>query len=339
MTAAATMDVCVIIAAKNAAETIARAVASALAEPETAEVIVIDDGSTDATAGAALSVADDTGRLNIIRFETNRGPAAARNHAIAISRSPILAILDADDFFLPGRLAQLLDVPDWDFVADNIAFMDEAAAANAAATVDRFEPEPRLLDLNGFVEGNISRRGVRRGEIGFLKPLMRRAFLSSHQLAYNEALRLGEDYDLYLRALAEGARYKIIHSCGYAAIVRGNSLSGSHRTEDLKRLYEADRVILADNRLSAEAAAIIRRHERHIRGRYEHRRFLDLKREGGPIAAITYLLGKPAAFPAVAGGILADKTERMRPKKPDTHAETGRTGALRYLLPASSELR
>ena len=338
MTAAATMDVCVIIAAKNAAETIARAVASALAEPETAEVIVIDDGSTDTTATAALSVADDTGRLNIVRFEKNRGPAAARNHAISISRSPILAILDADDFFLPGRLAKLLEVSDWDFVADNIAFMDERAAASAAADVGRFQPEPRLLDLTGFVEGNISRRGVRRGEIGFLKPLMRRAFLSSHQLAYNETLRLGEDYDLYLRALAKGARYKIIHSCGYAAIVRGNSLSGSHRTEDLKRLYEADRAILADNQLSAEATAVIRRHERHIRGRYEHRRFLDLKREGGPIAAVTYLLGKPGAVPAVAGGIFADKTERMRPGKPDAPVGLGGSGRLRYLLPASAEL-
>ncbi|NVD42963.1 glycosyltransferase family 2 protein [Ensifer sp. HO-A22] len=338
MSAAATMDVCVIIAAKNAAETIARAVASALAEPETAEIIVIDDGSSDATASAALSAADDTGRLNIVRFERNRGPAAARNHAIAISRSPILAILDADDFFLPGRLAQLVDVPDWDFVADNIAFMDEAAAASAAVDVGRFQPEPRLLDLTGFVEGNISRRGVRRGEIGFLKPLMRRDFLLTHQLAYNEALRLGEDYDLYLRALAKGARYKIIHSCGYAAIVRGNSLSGSHRTEDLRRLYEADRVILADNRLSAEAAAVIRRHERHIRGRYEHRRFLDIKREGGPIAAISYLLGKPAAFSAVAGGIFADKTERMRTSKSETLAEAGHSGQLRYLLPASAEL-
>lgn len=335
MTAAATMDVCVIIAAKNAAETIGRAVASALAEPETAEVIVIDDGSTDATASAALTAADDSGRLNVVRFESNRGPAAARNHAIAVSRSPILAILDADDFFLPGRLAELLAVRDWDFVADNIAFMDDAVAA---VDVDRFEPQPRLLDLTGFVEGNISHRGVRRGEIGFLKPLMRREFLSAHQLAYNETLRLGEDYDLYLRALAKGARYKIIHSCGYAAIVRGNSLSGSHRTEDLKRLYEADRVILEDNALSTGAAAVIRRHERHIRGRYEHRRFLDLKREGGPIAAITYLLGKPAAFPAVAGGIFADKTERMRANGPPSHAGRDEERArLRYLLPASAE--
>jgi succinoglycan biosynthesis protein ExoU len=101
--------------------------------------------------------------------------------------------------------------------------------------------EPIFLDLATFVDGNISKRGVRRGEIGFLKPVMRRGFLDKHALRYREDMRLGEDYDLYIRALANGARYKVIHSCGYGAVVRGDSLSGSHRTEDLRRLYEADR--------------------------------------------------------------------------------------------------
>ena len=44
------LEVCVIIAAKDAAATIQRAVRSALREPQVAEVVVVDDGSTDATA-------------------------------------------------------------------------------------------------------------------------------------------------------------------------------------------------------------------------------------------------------------------------------------------------
>ena len=46
-------SICVVIAAKDASATIGRAVTSALAEPEVAEVIVIDDGSADATGPAA----------------------------------------------------------------------------------------------------------------------------------------------------------------------------------------------------------------------------------------------------------------------------------------------
>lgn len=334
MTAAAPTDVCIIIAAKNAADTIARAIASALAEPEAAEVVVIDDGSTDDTASVACAADDGTGRLNVVRFEENRGPAAARNHAIAISHSPLIGVLDADDFFFPGRLGQLLSQDGWDFVADNIAFIDAAQAANAHGRIDRFDPTPRLIDLVGFVEGNISRRGLRRGEIGFLKPLMRRAFLDQHGLRYNETLRLGEDYDLYARALANGARYKIIHSCGYAAVVRGNSLSGSHRTIDLKRLYEADRAILAGSRLSSDGEAAVRRHERHIRDRYELRHFLDLKNQQGFGRAIGYALTHPAALPAIVGGILADKTERFRPSGSPAPLALGGKGEVRYLLEA-----
>ncbi|MCZ4089117.1 glycosyltransferase family 2 protein [Sinorhizobium psoraleae] len=332
MTAAAPTNVCIIIAAKNAADTITRAIASALAEPEAAEVVIIDDGSTDDTARTARAADDGSGRLKVVRFEENRGPAAARNHAISISQSPVLGVLDADDFFFPGRLRQLLLEDDWDFIADNIAFIDASQADTAHGRIGRFTPRPRLLDLIGFVEGNISRRGVRRGEIGFLKPLMRRSFLDEHRLRYKEDLRLGEDYDLYARALAKGARYKIIHSCGYAAVVRGNSLSGSHRTDDLKRLYEADRAILTESPLSADAATAIRRHERHIRDRYELRHFLDLKNQAGYLRAIGYGFKNPGALPAIVGGILADKTERFRPRQSSAPVALGGSGAIRYLL-------
>lgn len=333
-------DVCVIIAAKNAADTIGRAILSALSQPETAEVYVIDDGSSDGTARVSRNVDDGTGRLNVVTFEKNKGPAAARNHAIGLSRSPILAILDADDFFFSGRLKKLLSEPEWDFIADNIAFVDEERATIAHLLVDDFPPAPRNLTLNEFIQGNISKRGVRRGEIGFLKPLMRRAFLDQNRLRYQEELRLGEDYDLYARALAKGARYKIIHSCGYGAVVRGNSLSGSHRTSDLKRLYEADKAILAQDGLAPDARALIAQHERHIRGRYELREFLDIKRASGFKAALRHSLARPMAVPAIAGGLWADKTERFRPKGKEGPAALGGTGALRYLLqPPSAPLQ
>ncbi|APG95269.1 glycosyltransferase family 2 protein [Sinorhizobium americanum] len=332
MTAAAPTAVCIIIAAKNAADTIARAITSALSEPETSEVVVVDDGSTDETAAVASAADDGTGRLTVVRFEANRGPSATRNYAISISQSPLLALLDADDFFLPGRLRQLLSEDGWDLIADNIAFIDAERAATAVAEVKQFTPSPRLIDLAGFVEGNISRHGARRGEIGFLKPIMRRAFLDEHGLRYDETLRLGEDYNLYARALAKGARYKVIKSCGYAALVRGNSLSGRHRTIDLKCLYEADRAMLAEARLGAAAEAALRRHERHVRDRYELRHFLDLKNQDGFRSAIGYALKHPGALPAIVSGILADKSERLRRPRSPAPVALGGTGEIRYLL-------
>jgi len=329
MTSAAT--VCVIIAAKNASGTIARAIRSALREDRVGEVVVVDDGSTDNTTEASRAADDGSGRLQVLSLESNRGPAFARNHAIAHSSAPLLAILDADDFFLVGRFDSLLAHDDWDFVADNIVFLDGRGKVTEPH-VPEFEPAPRLLDLHGFIEGNISRRGASRAEIGFLKPVMRRSFLDAHGLRYREELRLGEDYDLYARALLKGARYKIVHGCGYGAVVRPDSLSGGHRTLDLKRLYEADQAILATPGLTPESTKVLRRHERHIRGRYELRRFLDLKSEAGILAAGHYALSNPFAIPAIGGGVVADKLAAFNTRrKPDT----AKPAALRYLLPAT----
>jgi len=307
-----TAAVCVIIAAKDAAPTIGRAVGSALCEKHVAEVVVVDDGSADRTTEAALAADDGSGRLLILRLDANRGPSFARNHAIAHSSAPLIAILDADDFFLEGRFDRLLDGDDWDFVSDNIVFVDAPSAGHAEPVVPDFAAEPRFLDLTSFVEGNISRRGAARGEIGFLKPVMRRSFLKAHGLAYDEKLRLGEDYDLYARALLKGARYKVVHGCGYGAVVRADSLSGRHRTADLKRLYEADRAILALPGAGDRAEAALRRHERHMRARYELRRFLDVKAEQGLARAGLGALARPAALPAIVGGVAADKLDAFR---------------------------
>jgi len=328
----ATSTVCVIIAARNAQTTIARAVTSALREMRVSEVVVVDDGSDDATAEASLAADDGSGRLHIIRLDHNQGPAHARNRAIADSRAPLIAILDADDFFLPGRFDTMLDGQDWDFFADNIVFIDERSASHSEPQVPRFEAAPRFLDIESFVDGNISRRGASRGEIGFLKPVMRRAFLNLHGLRYQEGLRLGEDYDLYARALLNGARYKIVHGCGYGAVVRADSLSGRHRTEDLKRLYEADRDMLASATVPDAARAALMRHERHVRGRYELRHFLDRKAGSGLLRASLGALTRPSTLPAIVGGVAADKLEAFRGRQ----GERAASGPMphRYLLPA-----
>lgn len=327
--------VCVIIAAKNAAATISRAVRSALAEQAVTEVIVVDDGSTDNTGAEVLSADDGTGRLKLTGFERNRGPAAARNHAIEASTASLIAILDADDFFLPGRFTHILAEDQWDFIADNIVFVKEESVGQIRNGVQKFQRQARLLDLEAFITGNISQRGKQRGEIGFLKPVMRREFLDRHNLRYKEDLRLGEDYDLYARALVAGARYKVIHSCGYGAVVRQDSLSGKHRTDDLKRLYEADQAILAKSALTTTQRRLLERHEKHVRDRYELRHFLDLKNQRGALSALAYALRHPLAVPAIVGGIAADKSAALTAKP--APKQTSTSAALRYLLPASPE--
>ncbi|MDX8444401.1 glycosyltransferase family 2 protein [Mesorhizobium captivum] len=307
-----TPRVCVIIAARNAARTIPVAIASALREAEVAEVVVVDDASRDDTQHVARAADDGSGRLKVMRLDVNRGPSSARNAAIKASTSPFISILDADDFFLEGRFHRLFASADWDFAADNIMLIrDDAAADPTKVAAPFFAPEPQFLDFERFVDGNISRRRVLRGELGFLKPVISRAFLERHGLSYDENLRLGEDYELYARAVACGARFKIIKSCGYGAIVRADSLSGRHRTQDLKRLADADLALLALGNLPEGSRAALRRHERHVRDKYRLRNFLDVKAERGLASAAAYAFASQSNLIPIVRGVAADKLDAL----------------------------
>lgn len=88
-----------------AERTIGEAIASVLAQTDADfEMIVIDDGSPDATLAAAHAAIGADGRCRVIR-QDNAGPAAARNRGVAMGRGSLLGFLDADDRWMPGLLA------------------------------------------------------------------------------------------------------------------------------------------------------------------------------------------------------------------------------------------
>ncbi|OOY31513.1 glycosyltransferase family 2 protein [Thioclava sp. F36-6] len=316
-----TPEICVVSTAYNAEDTIGDAVRSALEQPEVAEVVVVDDASTDRSAEAAQEAAAGDARLIVLRNDSNQGPAAGRNRAIAASRSPFLAVLDADDFLLPGRFSRLLAYEGWDLIADNIAFVPaDMAQAFDPSRLPGDDARVFELDLAGFVEGNMGKRGETRGELGFLKPLMSRAFLERHALRYDESLRLGEDFDFYVRMLARGAKFLVSNECGYAARVRENSLSGRHGTKDLGALMTAASAHLDDQSVPRAANSAMRRHHDQIRDRYLLRRFLDIKAQDGLGAAFGFSIKPPQNFMPIASGILRDKLRAQKqPAAPVTN--------------------
>ena len=99
-------DVSVIVPAYNVDEYICRAVDSVLSqEGPSCEVVVVNDGSTDATA-ASLSKYEDDPRVTIIN-QPNSGVSVARNAGIEIARGKWCAFLDGDDWLLPGAMDKL----------------------------------------------------------------------------------------------------------------------------------------------------------------------------------------------------------------------------------------
>ena len=95
----------VVIPVFNNRDTLARAVCSVLAQQGPGlELIVVDDGSTDGSIDVLAGIADP--RLRTLR-QRNAGAGAARNAGIAAAAHEWVALLDADDFWLQGHLAEL----------------------------------------------------------------------------------------------------------------------------------------------------------------------------------------------------------------------------------------
>ncbi len=100
-------EVSVVIPAFNAAGTIAETLASLTAQTFVDfEALVVDDGSCDATASIASSNADP--RIRVITT-ANAGVAAARNHAMSHATGSLVAFLDADDLWEPGKLERQVE--------------------------------------------------------------------------------------------------------------------------------------------------------------------------------------------------------------------------------------
>lgn len=96
------LSVACVIPAYNAEALLPETLENALGQEPRPEVVVVDDGSTDATA----AVAERFG-VRVLR-QTNQGPAAARNLGVSQTSADIIAFLDSDDLWKPGRIASAL---------------------------------------------------------------------------------------------------------------------------------------------------------------------------------------------------------------------------------------
>jgi GT2 family glycosyltransferase len=102
------LRVSVIIPTYNRADYLSLALASVLAQSlSPAEIIVVDDGSTDHTANVIDSFGSS---VRYVRHEHNRGVSAARNSGLEAARGELIAWLDADDLWEPNFLASVIPV-------------------------------------------------------------------------------------------------------------------------------------------------------------------------------------------------------------------------------------
>jgi glycosyltransferase involved in cell wall biosynthesis len=233
--------VSVIIPAYNAEAYISEALESVFAQTyRPFEIIVVDDGSTDKTAEIVknyqTSKTTKTNETNLIYiYQSNSGPSKARNEGMKVAKGDYIAFLDADDLWTPMKLEKqvnymLSNREVFLVFGDMMIFNEQGVVVESTFKKNGYpECDRRGKVLNAF-ERLIERNYIPSGTV-----LLKRDCFEKVGY-FDENIRHGEDYDLWLRislmfhigCIPEVLRLKRIH---------GDSLSKDSEGFYKSRIY------------------------------------------------------------------------------------------------------
>lgn len=250
------MDFSIIIPAYNAQAFLRDALLSLERQRlPAAEVLVIDDGSTDRTAGIAEAWFRTSGHPGRLLRQENQGLPATRNRGIEEAASPHVALLDADDIYLPEHLSRIADcfAKQPDAIA---AFTDTALFGDGVEPSDRtstrakaIAASDRLISPDLYLLGGQTYRSVLAGN--YIAPSAL-AFNKSAALAaglFDAAQRYIEDRDFLMRLCRRGP-FVFVDTVTVKCRVHCNNIT--HPRNQTRNLQFASRVLEKAIRASSE---------------------------------------------------------------------------------------
>ena len=242
--ASQTIPVSVVIPASDCGGMIGAALTSVGAQaPAPAEVIVVDDGSSDATAALAESKG-----ARVVRHAQPQGVAAARNSGLEAASNEWVALLDCDDEWLPGHLATL-----WRARADHVIVGSAALGWGDAAADHRFlgyaaaGPLVVTSPAQLFPENKLRTSGV----------LLRRDLALSVG-GFDRRLARAEELDLWVRMLEHGTALVIPQ---VTTLYRQHAAQTSH---DRELMWDAQAELLDRYRAHSWCTTSLIRHREGV---------------------------------------------------------------------------
>lgn len=290
----------VLMANYNAAPYLGDAIRSVLAQTWTElELILVDDGSSDSSVAIAEEIAQTDGRLKILSGERLGGPAPVRNKALDHARGDWVAVVDSDDLIHPERFAKMMaaiETTGTDILIDDLViFHGDGSEGITTMFEGKYCRSPQELDEADYVLAN--RLYAKGTTLGYAKPLIRRSVIEQNQIRYNNAITIGEDYDLIVRLLAAGSRMTTLPEPLYFYRKHDQSISHRLNTSALEALREAaqsdvTRASAVPELLTAHASRL-KSIERAIY--FEH--LLGALKEKEAVMALSILLQEPSVLP------------------------------------------
>lgn len=272
------VTVSVIIPAYNSATTIVRALDSVRAQSDVgAEVIVIDDASTDHTIEVVKAAIQPGENIRLITMSRNGGASAARNAGIREAQGRYLAFLDADDVWLPGKLSK------------------QVAAIEADPDVTVVTCNSQMTSVTGAAlkEGHVNRPPVAGKDAwktllvyNFLPTptILTRTRLVRELGGFDEALAVGEDLDLWIK-LATRGKVAVLPEILINYYDMNNSLMKRHSGQ-----AGAIVVPMLERHIHEQATKLTRNEVRYMRGSRSFRMACDLFFSSKYIASIPLFL-------------------------------------------------
>ena len=213
--------VSVVIPTYNRAGTIGRAVDSVLSQDYPhLEVVVVDDGSTDDTADLMAEKYTGDGRVRFFQYP-NGGCCVARNRGLREARGEFVAMLDSDDYWLPGKLSLQVRIlqanPGLSMVWSDMDAVDVSGQVvyrrylremysgykYFPALLDLFDSEQRTEDGVPYYMGNLGQALI-LGNLVHTSTVVARADRLAHAGDYDKSMSPSEDQDYYYRVCQTG---------------------------------------------------------------------------------------------------------------------------------------
>lgn len=222
----AEVAVSVVIPCHNASEFLADALRSVQNQTlRGLECLVIDDASTDDSVAIAKEFVDADPRFKLLSLKKNEGASAARNAGLAQARGEWIALLDADDLYVPARLETLARIGEEEqaeLVIDE-QIVTEFPSVRSAHRAFGFRHAKVTFTEEDFYRGTrLFRRSL---SMGYMKPLMRREFVRRSNVAYDTSVLSGEDFLFYAHLLVTRPHAVATSFAGYVYRRRRGSLS------------------------------------------------------------------------------------------------------------------